>query len=83
MKSRSILPIALLFLLLGCGKDGASSEVSRKGDDLAQRVTKLEDDLHQAKRQLIAQEQALQAMNERLKAAEVNVDKLAYLTARR
>jgi outer membrane murein-binding lipoprotein Lpp len=82
MKSRSILAIALFLLVVSCGKVGNGSELSRKYDELATRVTKLEDDLHEAKRQVIAQQQTIQSLNERLKTAEVPVDKLAYAPRR-
>ena len=44
-------------------------------------MTKLEKRLDDAEKQIVAQQQTIQTMNERLKTAEVNVDKLAYGSA--
>jgi outer membrane murein-binding lipoprotein Lpp len=75
------IPMGLLVTLLvvGCGdKSKTARDLQSKGDELTARVQKLEDDLHEAKRQLITQEQALATLTERLRTMEQNVDKLAY-----
>jgi outer membrane murein-binding lipoprotein Lpp len=78
---RKWIPLGLLVTLLvvGCGdKSKVARDLQSKGDELTARVQKLEDDLHEAKRQLIAQEQSLATLTERLRTMEQNVDKLAY-----
>lgn len=75
--------VALLVLALaGCGADKATTakiaDLESRNDELNQRVTKLEKRLDDAEKQLVAHQQAMQTMNDRLKTAETNVDKLAY-----
>ncbi len=68
-----------LLLLAGCGGKATSTidELQKSHDDLKARVKTLEDDLLQANKKLIQHDQALQAMHERLRQIESNVDKLA------
>lgn len=73
MRKRSFITAALLVLMLGCGGGPGGSQ----GSELSRRVTKLEDDLHEVKRQLITQQQAMQILNERLKSMEASVDKIS------
>jgi outer membrane murein-binding lipoprotein Lpp len=78
---RKLIPLSLLVTLLvvGCGdKSKTARELQSTGDQLTARIQKLEDDLHEAKRQLIAQEQAVATLTERLRTLEQNMDKLAY-----
>lgn len=78
MRFKTTALVGLLILLFAsCGGSGGA-ELQAKNDALSKRVDKLEDDLHEANRKLIAHEQAIQTMNERLKTVEVGVDKLAY-----
>jgi uncharacterized protein YoxC len=74
--------LLIVLLLSGCGAGKAMStrvdDLQAKNDELTKRVTKLEDDLNETKRQLIQHQQAMQTMNERLKTVETAVDKLAY-----
>ena len=73
--------LLIVLLLAGCGGKAMTAKVDdlqAKNDELTKRVTKLEDDLNETKRQLIQHQQAMQTMNERLKTVETSVDKLAY-----
>jgi outer membrane murein-binding lipoprotein Lpp len=71
--------LLVALLVVGCGeKSKVARDLQSKGDELTRRVQTLEDDLHAAKRQLIAQEQAIATLTERLRTMEQNVDKLAY-----
>jgi outer membrane murein-binding lipoprotein Lpp len=79
------LTVALLVLTLaGCGAGKATtakiSDLESRNEELSQRLTKLENDLTETKRQLIQHQQAMQTMNDRLKTVEASVDKLAYPT---
>lgn len=73
MRKRSVISAALLILMLGCGIETGGPQ----GSELSRRVTRLEDDLHEVKRQLITQQQAMQILNERLKSMEASVDKIS------
>ena len=82
---RKNLTAALLLLALaGCGGDKATAakltDLQSRNDELNQRVSKLEQRLDNAEKQLVQYQQALQTMNDRLRTAEGNIDKLA-LTA--
>lgn len=74
MRKRSFISAALLVLILGCGVELGGPQ---GGSELGRRVTRLEDDLHEVKRQLITQQQAMQILNERLKSMEASVDKIS------
>ena len=71
----------IAILLCGCGGGKVSAtvdELQQKNDDLTHRVKTLEDDLLAEQKKSIQREQALQDMNERLKAMETRVDKLLF-----
>ncbi len=76
---RTVAISLFLLLLAGCGGKAGSriDELQKSNDDLKARVKTLEDDLLQANKKLIQHDQALQAMHERLRQIESNVDKLA------
>lgn len=82
---RNLTAALLLLALAGCGADKATAakvaDLESRNEDLTQRVTKLEKRLDDAEKQIVAQQQTIQTMNDRLKTAEVNVDKLAYGSA--
>ena len=69
---RIILLILCVGLLASCGGDSAAqiAELEKKNADLAQRVKTLEDNLLNAEKQLIAQQQVLQGINQRLREIE-------------
>lgn len=78
----AIAVLATALLMAGCAGGGSKvAELEANNAALAKRVQKLEDDLHEAKRQLIVHEQALKTVSERLRSAESNIDKLAYRSA--
>ena len=82
---KSLAAALLLLALAGCGGDKATTakltDLQAKNDELNQRVAKLEQRLDDAEKQLVQYQPAIQTMNERLKTAETNVDKLAYGSA--
>ena len=76
---RTMATLGLLLLLGSCGGGGGSrvDDLQRSNDDLKARVKSLEDQLLQTDKKLIQHDQAFQAMAERLRNLESNVDKLA------
>jgi cytochrome c556 len=73
-----ILVACVLISACGGGAGSKTDELQANNAALMKRVQTLEDDLHEAKRQLIIHEQAIKSMSERLRAAEANIDKLDY-----
>ena len=70
---KRIIPLILCVgLLTSCGGDSAVqiAELEKKNADLAQRVKTLEDNLLNAEKQLIAQQQVLQGINQRQREIE-------------
>jgi len=84
---RRTLAAALLLLALGCGADSKTaaklSDLQTRNDDLNQQVTKLEKRLDDVDKQIVAQQQTMQAMNDRLKTAEAYIDKLTAAQTQR
>jgi predicted nucleic acid-binding Zn-ribbon protein len=82
---KSLIVLLLTFGLAACGKDTTTatkiSEIESRNEELNQRVAKLEKRLDESEKQLVQYQQAIQAMNERQKTLETNIDKLAYPTA--
>jgi TolA-binding protein len=79
---KTALRVALCALLItGCGMFGSSSRMSdleAKTDDVAGRMKSLEDRLLAMEKKQIQQQQALQAMYERVRDMETNFSKLQY-----
>ena len=76
---KRIIPLILcLGLLTSCGGDAATqiADLEKKNADLTQRVKTLEDNLLAAEKQLIAQQQALQTINQRQREMENYFNKL-------
>jgi outer membrane murein-binding lipoprotein Lpp len=75
---RTMAILGLLLLLGSCGGGGGAKvdDLQRSNDDLKARVKSLEDQLLQTDKKLIQHDQAFQAMAERLRNLESNVDKL-------
>ena len=83
---RKTLPVALLLIFLAaCGGDKQTAsklaDLQSRNDDLNQRITKLENDLNDTKKQLIQMQQTVQSMNDRMKVVETGMDKLTYAGA--
>lgn len=71
----------LLLSVLACGDKQTAAKLTdlqTRNEDLNQRITKLENDLNDTKKQIIQMQQAVQTMNDRVKTVETSVDKLAY-----
>lgn len=76
---KRIIPLILcLGLLASCGGDASTqiADLEKKNADLTQRVKTLEDNLLAAEKQLIAQQQALQTINQRQREMENYFNKL-------
>ena len=76
---KTVMRLALCVLLVvGCGKSASSQMEFMKTqvDDLTRRVKQLEDDRLKAEKQLIQQQQAMQAMYERVRNIENYFDKM-------
>ena len=76
---KRIIPFILcLGLLASCGGDTSTqiADLEKKNADLTQRVKTLEDNLLAAEKQLIAQQQALQTINQRQREMENYFNKL-------
>ncbi len=70
---KTVAPLALSALLLfSCGKSvsGQLGDMNAKVDDLAQRVKTIEDDRLKLEKQMIQQQQAMQAMHEQMRNME-------------
>ena len=76
--SRTIAVSLCLLLLFGCGGKSATTvaDLQKTNEDLAHRVKALEEDNIEMNKKLIQQQQALQAMHERLRDMENVVNKL-------
>jgi septal ring factor EnvC (AmiA/AmiB activator) len=76
---KTVIPFALCALLfVGCFKSTSSqlTDLKAQVDDLSQRVKSLEDDRLKAEKQLIQQQQAMQAMHEQMRNMEDYFNKL-------
>lgn len=76
---KTVMPLALCALLLvGCGKSASSQldDMKAQIDDLTHRVKTAEDDRLKMEKQLIQQQQAIQAMHERVRNIENYFDKM-------
>ncbi len=81
---RSLAVVLLVLAVAGCSNKETATKISdleARNEELSQRLTKLENDLNETKKELIVHQQAMQTMNDRLKTMETNVDKLAYGSA--
>jgi len=68
-----------LVMCLGCGGGSSSlAELEQKNKALEDRVTVLEKDLLEASKKLIAEQQALQSVHQRVRVLEDAVDKMSY-----
>lgn len=81
---RTIVVSLCLLLLLSCGGKSATevTDLQKANEDLVRRVKALEDDNLEMNKKLIQQQQAMQAMHERLRDMEVAVQKLQLLPSR-
>jgi TolA-binding protein len=81
MRKSLIVPL-LALVLAACGGDKAATakigELESRNEELNQRIAKLEKRLDESEKQLVQQQQAMQTISDRLKTAEVGIDKLAY-----
>ena len=71
----------LVLALAACGDKATEAKITdlqTRNDELNQRVRKLEQRLDDAEKELVQYQQAMKAMNDRLKTAEAGIDKLAY-----
>lgn len=77
---KTVLRVALCAaLILGCKSSSSEmTDLKAQMDDLTHRVKYLEDDLMKADKQLIQQQQAMQAMHEQMRAMQTYFDKLQY-----
>ena len=76
---KRMIPMFLcLALLASCGGDSATqiADLEKKNADLTQRVKTLEENLLSAEKQLIAQQQAMQAIAQRQREMENYFNKL-------
>jgi chromosome segregation ATPase len=83
---RKSLMVALLGLALaGCGADKATTaklaDMETRNHDLEERVAKLERRLDEAEKSMVAQQQTIGTLSDRLRTAEAGIDKLAYGSA--
>lgn len=81
---RTILGSLCLLMLLSCGGSPAVTmdDLKKSNDDLSRRVKSLEEQLLETDKKLIQQQQALQAMHERLRDVETSISKIALGPAR-
>lgn len=71
--------VLALVMCLGCGGGSKESdELKEKHKALEARVVILEKDLLEASKKLIAEQQALQSVHQRVRVLEDAVDKMAY-----
>ena len=71
--------VLALVTCLGCGGGSKESEeLKEKHKALEARVVILEKDLLEASKKLIAEQQALQSVHQRVRVLEDAVDKMAY-----
>lgn len=79
---RTTIRVALCALLItGCGmfgKSGRLGDLEAKTDDVAGRMKSLEERLLTLEKQQIKQQQAMQAMYEKVRDMEMNFSKLQY-----
>ena len=76
---KRIIPLILCVVLLAsCGGDSSAqiADLEKKNADLAQRVKTLEENVLNAEKQLIAQQQVLQGINQRQREIENYFNKL-------
>jgi len=77
---KTLVPLALCALLItGCGAKQTNARIDdlkAQVDDLTHRVKTLEDDLLKADKQLIQQQQAMQAMHEDMRNIQNYFDKM-------
>lgn len=76
---KRMIPFMLwIALLASCGGDSSTqiADLEKKNADLTQRVKTLEDNLLSAEKQLIAQQQAMQAIAQRQREMENYFNKL-------
>jgi len=74
-----VAAVLALVLSLGCGGGSKESEdLGEKHKALEARVVILEKDLLEASKKLIAEQQALQSIHQRVRTLEDAVDKMAY-----
>jgi hypothetical protein len=76
---KTIFRVALCAaLILGCKGSSSDADMKAQMDDLTHRVKYLEDDLMKADKQLIQQQQAMQAMHDQMREMQTYFDKLQY-----
>ena len=80
MRLRTLVGIATLVLVAGCGgKDAAQiADLEKKVNDLSARVKTLEEQQLAADKKTIQHQQALSILNQRLKEQETYIGKLQY-----
>jgi outer membrane murein-binding lipoprotein Lpp len=80
MRLRTLVGIATLVLVAGCGGGSAEqvADLEKKVNDLTARVKSLEDQQLAADKKTIQHQQALSIMNQRLKEQETYIGKLQY-----
>ena len=83
MRLRTLVGIATLVLVAGCGgKDAAQiADLEKKVNDLRARVKSLEEQQLAADKKSIQHQQALSIMNQRLRDQETYIGKLQYGSA--
>ncbi len=78
MMKIAIAPVLMLVLLAGCGDKKMSStveELRSKNETLTKRVEILESQQLESDKKVIQHQQALQAMHERLRGMEAELDR--------
>lgn len=80
MRLRTLVGIATLVLVAGCGGGSAEqiADLEKKVNDLTARVKSLEEQQLAADKKTIQHQQALSILNQRLKEQETYIGKLQY-----
>ena len=83
MKRMIVVSLCLL-ILISCGgaKAGSLEDLQKSNEDLTRRVKALEDELLEAQKKQIQQDQAIQAMHEQVRDMENVVNKIQLAPAR-
>lgn len=83
MKRMIVVSLCLLMLISCSGsKAGSLQDLQKSNEDLTRRVKALEDELLEAQKKQIQQDQAIQAMHEQVRDMENVVNKIQLTPAR-